>query len=126
MGVPPVQIHVMSAISGVEWDEVWSDRVERAGFDELGFELVVRAHADAEGFADSRLKDVDRQGLEAVRHLRILWRLSAGPQGPSRSRFSLHLPALSRRSTDMKLKTRPCGAVVVGERREPGPAILDA
>ncbi|MCL4849019.1 MAG: hypothetical protein KJ066_20895 [Acidobacteria bacterium] len=28
MGVPPVQIHVMSAISGVEWDEVWSDRVE--------------------------------------------------------------------------------------------------
>jgi hypothetical protein len=28
MGVPPVQIHVMSAISDVEWDEVWSDRVE--------------------------------------------------------------------------------------------------
>jgi len=28
MGVPPVQIHVMSAISGVEWDEVWADRVE--------------------------------------------------------------------------------------------------
>src|SRR5262245_17240626 len=28
MGVPPVQIHVMSAISGVEWGEVWSDRVE--------------------------------------------------------------------------------------------------
>jgi len=28
MGVPPVQIHVMSAISGVEWDEAWSDRVE--------------------------------------------------------------------------------------------------
>jgi hypothetical protein len=28
MGVPPVQIHVMSSISGVEWDEVWSDRVE--------------------------------------------------------------------------------------------------
>jgi len=28
MGVPPVQIHVMSTISGVEWDEVWSDRVE--------------------------------------------------------------------------------------------------
>ena len=27
MGVPPVQIHVMSAISGVEWDEVWDDRV---------------------------------------------------------------------------------------------------
>lgn len=28
MGVPPVQIHVMSAISGVEWDEAWLDRVE--------------------------------------------------------------------------------------------------
>jgi hypothetical protein len=28
MGVPPVQIHVMSAISGVQWDDVWSDRVE--------------------------------------------------------------------------------------------------
>jgi hypothetical protein len=27
MGVPPVQIHVMSAITGVEWDEVWADRV---------------------------------------------------------------------------------------------------
>ena len=28
MGVPPVQIHVMSAISGVEWHEAWADRVE--------------------------------------------------------------------------------------------------
>jgi len=28
MGVPPVQILVMSAISGVEWDEAWSDRME--------------------------------------------------------------------------------------------------
>lgn len=28
MGVPPVQIHVMSAISGVEWEEAWSERVE--------------------------------------------------------------------------------------------------
>ncbi|PYR54159.1 MAG: hypothetical protein DMF91_27275, partial [Acidobacteria bacterium] len=28
MGVPPVQIHVMSAISGVEWDEAWSEGVE--------------------------------------------------------------------------------------------------
>jgi hypothetical protein len=27
MGVPPVQIHVMSAISGVEWEEAWADRV---------------------------------------------------------------------------------------------------
>jgi hypothetical protein len=28
MGVPPVQIHVMGAISGIEWDDAWSDRVE--------------------------------------------------------------------------------------------------
>ena len=28
MGLPPVQIHVMSAISGVDWDDAWSDRVE--------------------------------------------------------------------------------------------------
>jgi hypothetical protein len=27
MGVEPVQIHVMSAISGVSWDEAWGDRV---------------------------------------------------------------------------------------------------
>jgi hypothetical protein len=26
MGVAPVQIHVMSAIDGVTWDEVWRDR----------------------------------------------------------------------------------------------------
>jgi len=28
MGVPPVQIYVMSTISGVEWDDVWTDRVQ--------------------------------------------------------------------------------------------------
>lgn len=28
MGVPPVQIHVMTTISGVEWNEAWADRVE--------------------------------------------------------------------------------------------------
>ena len=27
MGVPPVQIHLMSAISGVTWEEAWADRV---------------------------------------------------------------------------------------------------
>lgn len=27
MGVEPVQIHVMSAITGVSWDDAWSDRV---------------------------------------------------------------------------------------------------
>ena len=28
MGVPPVQIHIMSAISGVTWEEVWADRTD--------------------------------------------------------------------------------------------------
>jgi hypothetical protein len=28
MGLPPVQIHVMSAISGVEWEDAWADRVD--------------------------------------------------------------------------------------------------
>lgn len=28
MGVPPVQIHVMSTISGVEWEDAWADRVQ--------------------------------------------------------------------------------------------------
>jgi hypothetical protein len=27
MGVPPVQIHIMSTITGVTWDEAWADRV---------------------------------------------------------------------------------------------------
>lgn len=27
MGVPPVQLHVMSAIDGVTWEEVWEGRV---------------------------------------------------------------------------------------------------
>ena len=27
MGVPPVQIHIMSAISGVTWEDAWADRV---------------------------------------------------------------------------------------------------
>src|SRR5688500_4778244 len=27
MGVPPVQIHIMSAITGVTWEEAWGDRV---------------------------------------------------------------------------------------------------
>ena len=30
MGVPPVQIHVMSAIDGVTWDEVWEGRIAGA------------------------------------------------------------------------------------------------
>lgn len=28
MGVPPVQLRVMSSISGVSWDDAWADRVQ--------------------------------------------------------------------------------------------------
>jgi hypothetical protein len=38
MGEEPVQIHVMSAISGVSWDEAWRDRVVgRCGRHDVGF-----------------------------------------------------------------------------------------
>lgn len=38
MGMPPVQIHIMSAISGVSWDEAWADRASgTAGGRELPF-----------------------------------------------------------------------------------------
>ena len=46
MGDPPVQIHVMTAISGVEWDDAWRDRVEgplgRRTVDFLGRETLLR------------------------------------------------------------------------------------
>ena len=32
MGVAPVQIHVMSQIDGVTWDEVWASRAGRSGW----------------------------------------------------------------------------------------------
>ncbi len=38
MGVEPVQIHVMSSISGVSWDDVWPDRVvSRCGTHDAAF-----------------------------------------------------------------------------------------
>ena len=38
MGLPPVPIHVMSSISGVEWDEAWNKRVEgRLGTHSVSF-----------------------------------------------------------------------------------------
>ena len=46
LGIEPIQIHVMSAISGVTWEEAWKDRVEgplgsrRVAF--LGREMFLR------------------------------------------------------------------------------------
>jgi hypothetical protein len=38
MGVEPVQIHVMSSISGVSWEDAWADRVvSRCGTHEAAF-----------------------------------------------------------------------------------------
>ena len=38
MGVPPIQIHVMSAIDGVTWDEVWRGRESgRLGDQDVAF-----------------------------------------------------------------------------------------
>jgi len=63
MGVEPVQIHVMSAISGVTWDEAWAGRQSgRCGSRDLPFigrrEFVVNKRATG------RLKDLaDIQAL---------------------------------------------------------------
>lgn len=66
MGVPPVQIHVMSAISGIGWDEAWSQRVEgalgRHSVFFLGRETFLRNKRAA-----GRLKDLaDIEALGAV------------------------------------------------------------
>ena len=61
MGVPPVQIHVMSAISGVEWPEIW-DRHEQGPFGRhvvsyIGRETLIRNKRAAGRPKD--LSDVD-------------------------------------------------------------------
>lgn len=63
MGVEPVQIHVMSAISGVTWDEAWAGRVEaRCGSRALPF--IGRAEFIRNKRAAGRLKDL--ADIEAI------------------------------------------------------------
>ena len=64
MGVEPVQIHVMSDISGVTWDEAWASRVEaRCGSRDLPF--IGRAEFIRNKRAAGRLKDLaDIEALE--------------------------------------------------------------
>ncbi len=61
MGVPPVQIHVMSAISGVEWPEIWTHRVDgpfgRHTVPYIGRETLIRNKRAAGRPKD--LSDVD-------------------------------------------------------------------
>ena len=63
MGVEPVQIHVMSAISGVTWDEAWSGRQSgRCGSRDLPF--IGRREFVANKRATGRLKDL--ADIEAI------------------------------------------------------------
>lgn len=63
LGVEPVQIHVMSAISGVEWDEAWRGHVTgRCGSRDLPF--LGREEFVKNKRAAGRLKDL--ADLEAL------------------------------------------------------------
>ena len=63
MGVEPVQIHVMSAISGVTWDEAWAGRQSgRCGSRDLPF--LGRREFVANKRASGRLKDL--ADIEAI------------------------------------------------------------
>jgi hypothetical protein len=64
MGVEPVQIHVMSDISGVGWDEAWAGReTGRCGSHELAF--IGRTDFVRNKRAAGRLKDLaDIEALE--------------------------------------------------------------
>ena len=63
MGVEPVQIHVMSAISGIAWDEAWAGRqTGRCGSRDLPF--IGRREFVTNKRATGRLKDLaDLQAL---------------------------------------------------------------
>ena len=57
MGVEPVQIHIMSDISGVTWDEAWTGRkTTRCGSHDLSF--IGRAEFIRNKRAAGRLKDL--------------------------------------------------------------------
>lgn len=64
LGVEPVQIHVMSAISGVDWDAVWSGRLlVRCGSRDIPF--IGRREFVSNKRASGRLKDLaDLEDLE--------------------------------------------------------------
>ncbi len=57
MGVPPVQLHVMSAIDGVTWDEVWTGRSPgRLGTEDVAF--IGETEFIKNKRASGRLKDL--------------------------------------------------------------------
>jgi hypothetical protein len=66
MGVPPVQIHVMSQVDGVSWDEVWTGR-ETAAFGENSVAYIGREAFVRNKLAAGRPKDL--ADVEALRDL---------------------------------------------------------
>ncbi len=66
MGVPPVQIHVMSAVDGVSWDEVWTGR-ETATFGSNPVAFIGRDEYLRNKRAAGRAKDL--ADIEALRSL---------------------------------------------------------
>ena len=57
MGTPPVQLHVMSAIDGVSWEDVWSSRAV-AAFGGLEIPFIGRQAFIANKRAVGRAKDL--------------------------------------------------------------------
>lgn len=67
MGVAPVQIHIMSALSGVTWDDVWAGRVT-GRFGDRDVPFMGRAELLRNKRAAGRLKDLaDVEALTADR-----------------------------------------------------------
>lgn len=66
MGLPPVQIHVMSQVDGVSWDEVWSGR-EIASFGSNSVAFIGRGEYLRNKHAAGRPKDL--ADIEALRSL---------------------------------------------------------
>ena len=65
MGVPPVQIHVMSAIDGVTWDEVWQGR-EPGRLGQLDVQFIGRSEFLKNKNAAGREKDL--ADIDALRN----------------------------------------------------------
>lgn len=64
LGVPPVQLHIMSAISGVTWDTVWAGH-ETALLSNMSIPFIGRAEFIANKRASGRprdLADIDALG----------------------------------------------------------------
>ena len=57
MGVPPLRIEVITSVSGVQFDECYSDRVEDT-LDGVTAKIISLKHLRANKKASGRLKDL--------------------------------------------------------------------